>query len=94
MQDQTENDYTAASIRILDDQDIGERFIFEKIERLARQYTTTTRSFLKHLLEAAAVTNTPFDPLERRYLQGDKTVPKIPEVEAALLHILDQERWR
>ena len=97
MQNQTENsadDYTAKSIRILSDADIGERFIFEQIDRIDRQYTTVTRDFLKRLLEAAAVTNTPLEPLEQRYLKGDKTVPKIPEVEAALLQILDDTRWR
>lgn len=88
------DDYTASSIRILSQEEADGRFIFNQVERLAATYTTVTRDFLRRLLEAAAVTGTPLEHIERRYLVGDRSVPKSLELEAALLHILDRERWR
>lgn len=87
-------EYNAASIRILSEAEAGDRFLFEQVERLAVKYPSTTRDFLKRLMEAAAVTNTPLEPIEQRYLIGNKAIPKIPELEQAMLHILDEQRWR
>ncbi|MBK8970502.1 MAG: hypothetical protein IPM37_03705 [Hahellaceae bacterium] len=88
------DDYNASSIKILSREQAGSLFLFEQVDRLAIKYPSTPREFIGRLLEAAAVTNTPLEPIEQRYLVGNKAVPKIPEVEAALLHILDQTRWR
>lgn len=92
--DEREETYNASSIKILSREQAASLFLFEQVDRLAIKYPSTPREFIGRLLEAAAVTNTPLDPIEQRYLVGNKAIPKIPEVEAALLHILDQTRWR
>lgn len=88
------DEYNASSIRILSEEEVGCRFIYEQVDRLATKYPTATREFLKRLLESATVTGTPLEVVERRYLMGDKSVPKPLELEQALLHLLDQERCR
>ncbi len=87
-----DDSYTAASIRILRDDEAGERFLFVQIEQLARKYPAVPREFIARLIEAVTVTGTPLEPIEKRYLVGDRSIPKVPEVEQALLHILDQQR--
>ena len=89
-----ENEYNASSIKILSAEDAEDRFVFAQVDRLARDYPTVTRDFLTRILEAAQITGTPVEHIERRYLQRDLSEPKSPELEAALLHILDSQRWK
>lgn len=78
------NDYTAASIRVLRDDEIVQRFEWAQVAALAEQYRRDA-GWVRRGLEACAAAGVAPGYFIRRYLDGDRSVPKHEGVEAAFI---------
>ena len=69
----TEN-YTAASIRVLNHAEQADRFSFARAGDLAAQYTHVPRGFIERLLAACEMSGMEPEMAIHRYLVGDRAV--------------------
>jgi hypothetical protein len=83
--------YTAANIRILEPQEVVERFDWAKVGALAAQYHQPAE-FVARGLEACTASGVQLDYFVGRYLRWDRSIPRNLDFEAAYQEVVQQER--
>ena len=83
--------YTASSIRILPAPEAIEKFAWLKAEELAAR-TGRPVDWIKRGLQACEQSGVGHDYFVRRYLDGDRSAPRNPDVEEAMADILKSLR--
>lgn len=92
MAEAVDSDYTAASIRVLSDDEIYEKFDWAKAGALAATYRVPVE-FVERMCEAYDRAGAPLDHGICRYLiPGGQKEPAIPAVQAAMREILTELR--
>jgi hypothetical protein len=85
--------YTAASIRVLTEADVVERWDWAKINVLASQYGADP-GFVGRAIEACNRAGVPIEHFVQRYLQGDRTAPRRPALDEAMRQVALEDRDR
>lgn len=84
--------YDASSIRVLSDAEIEARFEWAKVGALAAKYRKDPGWIARGLTACEWAGRDP-SYFIRRYLDGDKSVPLDPDVNAAMELVLEEHRW-
>jgi hypothetical protein len=75
--------YDEDSIQILSSSEVADRFAWASVAALAKQYPTVPAAFIARGLTACDAVKVSREYFVRRYLQGDRTVTRREDVEAA-----------
>mgnify|MGYP001564716335 CR=1 FL=1 len=86
------DDYTAASIKILDPEETERRFGFARAQALAQEYPWVPRDVIERMLAAAQMSGTDEDLVIRRYCAGQAWVQIPDEMHACYAELVQDAR--
>lgn len=85
--------YTAQDIIILEQEQVSEKFLFVRVNELAKQYPSSSPIFIARLLESCALSGFEEELAIQRYLAKDKSITPSPELLECHRELLREMRY-